>query len=257
MKKLHNIALFVGTNRCNAKCVHCAGLILRRDMPREDKISDENRFRETLKYAHNRGSRALSLTSAGETTLAPNAITRTLEIASEFAYKKIKLYTNGILIGESKEFAEYYLPLWQSKGLTNIYLTIHSTSAQKNANIFNIKSYPDLQVIVNRIHNAGLKIRANIVLSKNNISDLNKFSQLVLDLKSYGFDNIAAWPVRDENDDYDIFNAPSMEEIEKMRKWALNDSSIVVQTEEHHKMYENKEKLGLFPNGKISNKWCQ
>lgn len=257
MKKLHNIALFVGTNRCNAKCAHCAGLILRKDMPKEDKISDENRFREVLRYAYERGSRALSLTSAGETTLAPNAITRTLEIAGEFGYEKIKLYTNGILIGKSEKFEKYYLPLWRLKGLTDIYLTIHSTSRKKNANIFNIKSYPDLNIIVNRIHKVGLKIRANIVLSKNNISNLDKFSQLVVNLKNYGFDNIAAWPVRDENDNYDIVNAPSIDEIEKMRKWASNDTSIVVQTEEHHKMYENKEKLGLFPNGNISNKWCQ
>lgn len=255
--RLQNIALFVGTGKCNAKCSHCAGTIHRKNMPKEDGIIDENLFYNTLKDSYEMGARSLSMTSGGEPTLAPMSITKTLDIANKFDYRKIKLYTNGIRIGRSSEFSEIYLPLWQSKGLTDIYMTVHSISEEKNAQIFGIKSYPSIELIINRVHKSDLKIRANIVLSRTNISDLEKFKEIVTGLKKYGIDNIAAWPVRDEKDEYDIINAPSIYEIENMREWAKNDKTIAVQTEEHHKLYKNKKKLGLFPDGKLSNDWCR
>lgn len=254
--RLQNIALFVGTGKCNANCAHCAGSIHRYNMPKKDGIIDEELFYNTLKYAYERGARSLSFTSGGEPTLAPNSVTKTLDIAENFDFKKIKLYTNGIRIGKSLKFSETYLPLWQSKGLTDIYWTVHSISEEKNAQIFRIKSYPSLELIISRIHKAHLKVRANIVLSRSNISDLERFKEIVNGLKGYYVDNIAAWPVRDEKDEYDVINAPSMSEIEKMREWAKDDWTIQVQTEEHHKLYKNKQKLGLFPDGKLSNDWC-
>ncbi|MBS3094355.1 radical SAM protein [Candidatus Pacearchaeota archaeon] len=189
---LQNIALFVGTGKCNANCAHCAGSIHRENMPKEDKVVDENLFYRTLKYAYENGARSLSLTSGGEPTIAPNSVTRTLEIAQNFDFRKIKLYTNAIRIGKSLKFSKNYLPLWQSKGLTDIYWTVYSISPEKNAQIFRIKSYPSLELIINRIHEADLKVRANIVLSKNNICNLEKFKEIVTWLKNYGVDNIAA-----------------------------------------------------------------
>ncbi len=255
--RLQNIALFVGTGNCNANCGHCAGSIHRANMPKEDKVVDEELFYETLRYAYERGARSLSLTSGGEPTLAPNSVTRTLEIAQNFDFTKIKLYTNGIRIGRSQKFSETYLPLWQSKRLTDIYWTVHSLSEEKNAEVFGIKSYPGLELIISRIHEADLRVRANIVLSRSNISDLGKFKEIVIGLKGYSVNNIAAWPVRDEKDEYDINSAPSMAEIQRMREWAENDDTIQVQTEEHHELYKNKQKLGLFPNGKLSSDWCK
>ena len=174
----------------------------------------------------------------------------------EVHFRKIKLYTNAIRIGKSLKFSKNYLPLWQSKGLTDIYWTVYSISPEKNAQIFRIKSYTSLELIINRIHEADLKVRANIVLSKNNICNLEKFKEIVTWLKNYGVDNIAAWPVRNEKDDYDIYNAPSMFEIQKMREWVEGDEAIMVQTEEHHKLYQNRIKLGLFPDEKLSSSWC-
>ncbi|MBU1975157.1 MAG: radical SAM protein [Nanoarchaeota archaeon] len=254
--RLQNIALFVGTGKCNANCAHCAGSIHRENMPKEDRVINEELFYNTLKYAYERGARSLSLTSGGEPTLAPNSVTKTLDIAKNFDFRKIKLYTNGIRIGRSIEFSGTYLPLWQSKGLTDVYWTVHSISEEKNAQVFGIKSYPSLELIVSRIYKAHLKVRANIVLSRGNISDLERFKEIVNSLKGYGVDNIAGWPVRDEKDEYDILNAPSMSEIQEMREWAKNDRTIQVQTEEHHELYKNKKKLGLFPDGSLSNSWC-
>jgi cyclic lactone autoinducer peptide len=254
---LQNIALFVGTGYCNANCSHCAGSIHQEKMPKEDKVVDPDLFYQTLRDAYEMGARSLSLTSGGEPTLAPNSVTETLEIAQNFDFSKIKLYTNGIRIGRSKKFSERYLPLWKSKRLTDIYLTVHSLSPENNARIFGIKSYPNLELIINRIHYADLRVRANIVLSRNNISDLEKFKEMVIGLQKHGVDNIAAWPVRDEKDEYDVDNAPPLSEIQKMREWSEHDDTIQVQTEEHHKLYKNKLKLGLFPDGKLSSDWCK
>ena len=61
------------------------------------------------------GARSLSLTSGGEPTLAPNSVTQTLDIAQNFGFTKIKLYTNGIRIGRSSQFSETYLPYGNQK----------------------------------------------------------------------------------------------------------------------------------------------
>ncbi|MBS3094354.1 hypothetical protein J4474_01685 [Candidatus Pacearchaeota archaeon] len=47
-----------------------------------------------------------------------------------------------------------------------------------------------------------------------------------------------------------------MFEIQKMREWVEGDEAIMVQTEEHHKLYQNRIKLGLFPDEKLSSSWC-
>lgn len=74
-----------------------------------------------MKLCARYGGWSLSLTSSGEPTCDPNAVTDALTIytkcASQGAYfPNVNLFTNGLLFGNS-EWCDIYLPLWKTLGL--------------------------------------------------------------------------------------------------------------------------------------------
>jgi len=120
MKTLNSLSIFVGTAQCNGHCVHCAGVPLRKYAPKEDGVIDKDLIYRTVKECYNKGARYLSISSSGEPTLSPLAVTRTLELVNGcreegIGFSPINLYSNGIRIGEDKSFCDKYLFLWKSK----------------------------------------------------------------------------------------------------------------------------------------------
>jgi len=116
------------------------------------------------------------------------------------------------------------MPLWKNYGLTTIYITVHDTDKKNNAIIYGVKDYPDLEIILSRIHSAELSARANLVLSKRSIGTSEKFALIIRDLKNMGFYCVSVWPIRDRDD------------IKK-------DSRV---------LYRTNKKLALFPDGTLS-----
>jgi len=264
-KNLNSFALFLGTGDCNANCEHCAGVPLRKYAPKKDGIINRDLFYETIVNCYDKGARYLSLSSSGEPTLSPIAVTKTLELVKEcekegINFSPINLYSNGIRIGEDKKFCDKYLPLWKSYGLTTIYLTVHNIDEKKNAEIYRVKSYPPLERILSRIYDSYLSVRGNIVLSKKTICTHQEFISTVKYLEAIGFDSISAWPVRGMDDKVDSLQAPSEEELDEMEKWINEDKNskikIKLLREKDRARYEKGEKLTLFPNGVLSNTWC-
>lgn len=262
---LNSLSLFVGTGKCNANCAHCAGKIHRNFAPKIDGEISRELFYKTLKEGYQNGARSLSISSSGEPTLSPLAVSKTLEMVYDLKkeainYEWINLYSNGIRIGEDKKFCEDYLSTWRALGLKTIYVTVHDLDERKNALIYGVKSYPSIDLVVSRIHDAGLLTRANLVLNKNNVPTFEKFFNTVNRLREIGFDHISAWPIRGENDKVDLDLSPSREELDKMSHWAEKNSNeshrIRLLLEDHHEVYERGEKLTLFPDGKLSNSWC-
>lgn len=263
--KVSSVSVFVGTGNCNARCKHCAGLIHRKYAPAEDQLVDKNLIYRTLEFCHHRGARSLSISSSGEPTLSPNSVTELLELVNQLEqdqlrFDKINLYSNGIRIGEDEEFVQTYLLDWWILGLSSIYITVHSANESENAKIYGVPAYPSLRTIVSRIHSVNISVRANVVLSRSSVSTLERFSELVASLKEIGFDSVSAWPIRGADDKLDPLLSPEGEEMRKMSDWAAKNTSdafvIRVLGEEHHKLYEVGQKLTLFPNGKLSNSWC-
>jgi len=261
--------VFIGTGKCNGNCKHCAGLIHRKYAPDEDGVINKNLsdgdIYKILESCHYKGARSLSISSSGEPTLSPKSVTRLLELvdflkSDQLKYNKINLYSNGIRIGEDEDFVKTYLSDWSLWGLSSVYITVHSADEKENAKIYGVPSYPSLRTIVSRIHNVGISARANVVLSKNSVGSLESFMNLVSQLKDIGFDNVSAWPVRNEDDKVDELLAPSKEEMEKICRFAVENSTnsfvIRVLGEEHHELYKTGQKLTLFPNGKLLNTWC-
>ena len=255
---MKSLALIIGTGECNAECSHCAGKIHRKDAPKEDGVITDELFRKTMRESWENGAEYLSLSSSGEPTLSPLTVTKTLEIVAElaqdgFEFNPINLYSNGIKIGTDEVFCREYLSLWKKLGLTYIYVTVHEIDNKKNARCYGVKEYPALELICNRIHDAGLLVRANVVLKKKTIGDLAKFKEAIEYLRKAGFNKISAWPVRTMDDKLDTKLAPSEEEMNKIEGYGKKNDVRVLRS---RKAYQIGDKLTLFQSGVLSNTWC-
>ena len=265
MYEVNSLSLLVGAGICNANCPHCAGRIHRKYAPKEDGVLDEELIRKTLLDCGHSGAKYLSLSGSGEPTLSPQTVTRVLEIVKECRadgvnYFPINLYTNGIRIGEEVSFCNKYLPLWKSLGLTTMYVTVHSVDEKRNAEIIGISVFPNLKSIFDRIHTSGLLVRANLVLSKKSVSTAVGFVLAVNRLKLLGADYIAAWPVRDaEGSKADKVLSPDSSELDKIDSWLLHSSpyiNIKMLRQDSNVYYKNTKKLTLFPDGSLTDSWC-
>lgn len=265
MGELKSLSLFVGTGDCNADCQHCAGKPLRKYAPKKDGIIDEELILKTALDCYQRGARSISISSSGEPTLSPLAVTKTLKLLNDITaegiyFSKINLYSNGIRIGTEKNFCDNYLYLWKTLGLSTIYITLHGTSEYENAQIYRVSSYPSIDLILTRIHDADLKMRANLVLNKKTIGTNEQFASAVEYLLNVGADFISAWPIRDSSDRVDKKLSPLEEELDKMEAWIidknLSEKGIILLREKSKISYELGEKLTLFPDGTLSNTWC-
>ncbi len=263
--KLDSLSLFVGTGKCNANCKHCAGIPLRKYAPKKDGLVNTDLVYKTIKDCFDQGARYLSISSSGEPTLSPLSVTKTLELIHEckkegIEFSPINVYSNGIIIGEDEKFCNKYLPLWKSLGLTTIYVTVHDIDEKENARIYGVKKYPSLKLVVSRIHDADLLVRANLVLSKKTISGLEQFVSTVEYLENIGVDCISSWPMRDEHDKVDQKLAPLEEELDKIENWINNNpdqkSKVKLLREKSRTAYQTGQKLTLFPDGTLSNTWC-
>ncbi len=261
---IDSLSIFVGTGQCNANCSHCAGKIHRKYAPTEDDVINENLIHKTLKDCYEKGARYLSISSSGEPTLSPLSVSKAFKLVHEcrkesIEYSPINLYSNGIRIGEDKDFCDTYLPLWKNYGLTTVYVTIHDTDKDKNAKIYGIKNYPRLEIILSRIHGADLLMRANLVLSKRTIDTFEKFVSTIKYLNKIGADFISAWPIRGMDDKLDLTLSPKEGELDKMENWVEENNfkgKIRLLMEKNRVLYESKKKLTLFPDGTLSNTWC-
>jgi MoaA/NifB/PqqE/SkfB family radical SAM enzyme len=264
-KTLDSLSLFVGTGKCNANCAHCAGIVHRKYAPKEDRIVDSELLEKTLKSCHESGANYLSLSSSGEPTLSPISVTKTLNIVNKckeegVIYSPVNLYSNGIIIGEDKDFCNKYLPLWKASGLTTLYITIHDIDEKENAKVYKVDKYPSINKVISNIIDTGLLVRANLMLTQKNINTLEKFISTIDRLKNYGVDKVSAWPIRSEDDKQDKTLSPSDEELDAIAKWAKENTSdkflIRVLLEKNKDATKPSRKVTLFPDGTLSDTWC-
>ncbi len=251
-----SLGLFIGTGNCNAHCQHCAGVYYRQFAPKEDWVIPEELFRKTIREAYADGARSLTLSSGGEPTLSPFAISKTLRlvIKEDLDFNQINLYSNGIRIGEEEPFSAW-LREWKNLGLTWVYVTVHNTDEVINAKMYGVEKYPSLKIVSSRIRESGLCLRANIMLTKDGVHDLVGFTQMVEELAALEFDAVAAWPIRGLDDTPNAYLAPSEESLTEIEEWITTGASrIPVRMSLSRAGYETGQKLTLFPNGVLSSK---
>jgi molybdenum cofactor biosynthesis enzyme MoaA len=265
MGKLNSLSLFAGTGECNASCNHCAGVPIRKYAPKEDGIVDKDLIEKTVRDCYGLGARYLSISSSGEPTLSPSSVTKVFNLlqgleSEGIKFSPINMYTNGIRIGEDENFSNHYLPLWKSQGLTRVYVTVHDIDEEKNAKAYGVSSYPSLQKVFSRIHDADLLVRSNLVLRKETISTFEEFSSTVNYLLGLGVDSISSWPIRGLDDFVDLELSPPESELGKMGDWIKSNADLEKKVrllrEDSKADYTEGRKLTLFPDGTLSNMWC-
>lgn len=201
IEKIYSVSALVGNGACNAKCDFCAGKYLRPEAG-ENKLYDKN-LEAAIKLSARYGGWSLSLTSSGEPTCDPDALTRALEIYQKCAqqgayFPNVNLFTNGILFG-NEEFCDKYLDIWRELGLNNIAVSIHEVDEKEQAAVYGVKSYPALETIVSNVEKHGLGVRGTLLLRRGGVDSYRKYKEAVNTLIDKGIDNITSWPVGNPN----------------------------------------------------------
>lgn len=203
IEKIYSVSALVGSGKCNANCEFCAGRYLR---PQAGEFSEFNstynrNLEAAIKLSARYGGWSLSLTSSGEPTCDPDAVTKALDVyqkcAKEGAYfPNVNLFTNGILFAND-DFCRDNLRAWRERGLTNIALSVHSVDEREQAKAYNLKSYPSFDKLIGNIRNYGngIGVRATLLLRKGGVDNSKDYEQSVKALIGKGIGNITSWPI--------------------------------------------------------------
>jgi pyruvate-formate lyase-activating enzyme len=234
IEKIYSVSILVGSGTCDAKCKHCAATYLRKDS--NNKGTTKN-LKQALRLCRHYGGWSLSLTSTGEPTLSPNAITETLEAIYELrsegtVFTNINLFTNGFEIARNPDFKNKWLPLWKSLGLTAIAVSLHHTHYDLNIIPYNVEpnrsKYPHYKETIDIIKEVGLIPRVTLLLNKgyiDNVKDYNKAINTLID--DYGVYMITSWPIL-SFDGKRIENTPS--------RWNLFKIKLFLRFSKHTKL---------------------
>ena len=197
IEKIYSVSALVGNGNCNAKCNFCAGEYLRPDA-KENPLYDKN-LEAAIKLSARYGGWSLSLTSSGEPTCDPDALTNALKIYDKCAkqgayFPNVNLFTNGILFGDEK-FCNKYLDNWRELGLNNIAVSIHSVDEKEQAKIYGVENYPALETVVKNVQKHGLGVRGTLLLRKGGVDNSKEYEAAIKTLIDKGIDNITSWPI--------------------------------------------------------------
>jgi MoaA/NifB/PqqE/SkfB family radical SAM enzyme len=227
IEKIYSVSALVGNGACNANCSFCAGKYLR-PQAKENENYNKN-LEAAIKLSARYGGWSLSLTSSGEPTCDPDALTRALEIYKKCAdqgayFPNVNLFSNGILFGD-RDFCEEYIPQWKVLGLGNVALSIHAVRENEQAAAYNLKSYPKLETIIGNIKDFGLGVRATVLLRKDGIDDAWKYEDAVNTLIEKGINNITSWPVGNPDGSRSEYT-PSRFGLFKIRRWLQRNALL-------------------------------
>jgi len=227
IEKIYSVSALVGDGKCNANCAFCAGKPLRRS--HVDQVQYERCLESAIKLSARYGGWSLSLTSGGEPTCEPAAVTKALEVYSKCSrdgayFPTVVLFTNGILLADPV-FCKAYLPVWKRLGLTSIAVSIHGTGEEEQANAYGLKEYPKLDTIFNNIREHGLAPRCTLLLRRGGIDSAESYKIAVDWLISLGVDNITSWTVGEQEGKRNKFT-PSRLSMLGIRYWLWRNTML-------------------------------
>ena len=227
IEKIYSVSALVGDGSCNANCSFCAGKYLRPEA-KDNKIYDKN-LESAIKLSARYGGWSLSLTSSGEPTCDPEALTKALEIYDSCRrqgayFPNVNLFTNGVLFGD-KKFCEKYLDTWRELGLNNIAVSIHETQEDKQAQVYGLKDYPDFKKIVANVEKYGIGVRGTLLLRKGGVDNSNKYEKAIKELIGKGIDNLTSWPVGNPDGSRNEYT-PSRLGLISIKKWLHKNAKV-------------------------------
>jgi len=227
IEKIYSVSALLGSSSCNGNCPFCAAKELKKIAPRDNKMPIT--FKPALRLSARYGGWSLSLTSSGEPTCSPEAITNALreyqEVAQEGAYfPNVNLFTNGIFLGNAN-YCDSYLPLWKKLGLTAIAVSIHAANEVDQAKTYGIKNYPQYKEIFSNIRKHGLQCRATILLRKGGIDTPEKYQEAIETLIKSKVKSITSWPIGNPDGTNNEFT-PSFWNLIRIKLWLKMNAKL-------------------------------
>lgn len=225
IEKIYSVSALVGSNKCNANCTFCAAKDLRKDATTNDEMPIT--YKSALYLSARYGGWSLSLTSSGEPTCSPNAVTNALKDYKECAdqeafFPNVNLFTNGILLADD-DFCNTYLPIWKELGLTAIAVSIHDITEEGQAKAYGLKTYPSLKKIFENIRKYGLQCRATLLLRKGVVDNFNSYEEAIETLRHIGIQQITSWCIANPDGTYNEFS-PSFLGRLSIKLWLIKNT---------------------------------
>jgi sulfatase maturation enzyme AslB (radical SAM superfamily) len=230
IEKIYSVSAVIGNGSCNANCSFCSGKTLGRGQQNEILHQTNMRNLEfAIKLSAKYGGWSLSLTSAGEPTCDPDAITEALNVYQKCVkqgayFPNVNMFTNGILFGDSN-FCDKYLPIWKELGLTNIVVSVHHYSVSEQAKVYGVKKYPSFESISQNIKKHGIGVRSTILLRKGGIDKPNEFNAALLHLFGDGYNNITSWTVGNPDGTRNEYT-PSRWNVYRIWRWLAKNGKL-------------------------------
>lgn len=227
IEKIYSVSVLTGNGACNAKCSFCAGEYLRPEA-NENPLYEKN-LEAAIKLSARYGGWSLSLTSSGEPTCDPEAVTRALEIYNKCAqqgayFPNVNVFTNGIRFGD-EEFCDRYLDTWRELGLTNVAVSIHDPDEREQAAVYGVKHYPPLERILENVESHGVGVRGTLLLRRGGVDNAKKYQEAVNTLIEKGYDNITSWPIGNP-DGTRTDQTPSRLGLFGIRRWLHRNAKL-------------------------------
>jgi sulfatase maturation enzyme AslB (radical SAM superfamily) len=227
IEKIYSVSALVGDNTCNANCSFCAARDLRKDATKHNQMPYT--FKSALKLSARYGGWSLSLTSSGEPTCSPEAVTNALKDYQECAiqgayYPNVNLFTNGILLANDS-FCGEWLPYWKSLGLTAIAVSIHNIDEIGQAEAYGLLKYPSFKKIFDNIHKYDLQCRATLLLRKGAIDNNIKYEKAINCLISNGVHNISSWCIGNPDGTYNEYSPNFLDRL-SIKLWLKRNAKL-------------------------------
>ena len=227
IEKIYSVSALVGNGSCNGNCAFCSGKYLRPQA--SDSPLYWKNYEAALKLCARYGGWSLSLTSSGEPTCDPEAVTKALwlysKCASEGAYfPNVNLFTNGILFADDN-FCSQWLPMWKRLGLNNVAVSIHSVDRDEQAEAYGLKGYPAFEDIFRNIKRYDLGLRCTLLLRKGGVDSSSSYEDAIVMLRHMGVDNITSWPVGNPDGSRSEFT-PSRLGLWGIRLWLWRNAKM-------------------------------
>lgn len=161
-------ALLRVTSRCQARCDFCSSLGVLHDL-----VTDLPAVRRRVAIAVREGRQTVSFTG-GEPTLRRDLADLVTAARAE-GITGVELQTNGILLANRALVAQL-----AEAGLTCLFLSLHSSSAQEHDAMLHV-SGAHRKALRGASHaiDAGIRVVVNHVTTRQNLSGLPKFVELV------------------------------------------------------------------------------
>lgn len=231
--KIQTFSIVAGTTTCNAGCPYCISKMTpKQGLGFKEPIVNWRNFKKACRVAEINNVMTVLITGKGEPTLYPDQITKFLEHLKRFDFPLIEIQTNGMVLADAKY--NKILERWYILGLTTIAISIVHYKQEKNKKIFSDK-YPELQVLIKKLHKIGFSVRLSCTMIKGFIDNPQEVKNLINKAKEWNVEQLSirrlAMPKQSENKEISLWlekNIVSKKNLAAIKKFVMANGNKIM-----------------------------